>query len=176
MYNNILYPTDGSSGANAAFEYALDLATNYDATLHILFVIDAEHIETGMTPRKQTGEDDRRVTGMMKRDEETAGAGSMSRNEDIAELLERRGHQLTDEIASRLIEEGCEATAVVEKGDPPRVITEYAETNDIDLITMGTHGRRGIKRRLIGSVTENVVRTSEVPVMTVRLDGDASKR
>jgi len=172
MYDNILYPTDGSNGASAAMEHAVGLATQYDATLHVLFVIDEEHIETGMVPRKE-GVERGRVTGMMKRDEETAGKGSMSRNEDIAEKLERRGVQLTQEVASILAEEGCETTTAVKEGDPAQVITDYAEDNEIDLITMGTHGRRGIKRRLIGSVTENVVRTSEVPVMTIRLDGAA---
>lgn len=170
MYDNILYPTDGSNGANAALDHALGLAKQYDTTLHVLFVIDSEHIETGMVPRKEDTERGR-VTGMMKREEETAGEGSMSRNEDIADKLQRRGVQLTEEVASMLSEEGCETTTAVREGDPAQVITEYAADNDIDLITMGTHGRRGVKRRLIGSVTENVVRTSEVPVLTVRLDG-----
>ena len=170
MYDNILYPTDGSTGATAAMEHAADLASNYDATLHVLFVIDSEHVETGLVPRKDDIERGR-VTGMMKRDEETAGEGSMSRNEDIAEKLERRGVHLTQEVASVLAEEGCETTTSVKEGDPAGIITEYAADNEIDLITMGTHGRRGIKRRLIGSVTENVVRTSDVPVLTVRLNG-----
>jgi len=172
MYDNILYPTDGSDGANAAMEHAVGLATQYDATLHVLFVIDSEHIESGMVPRKE-GTERGRVTGMMKRDEETVGEGSMSRNEDVDEKLRRRGMQLTQEVAAVLAEEGCETTTAVREGDPAGIITEYAAGNDIDLITMGTHGRRGIKRRLIGSVSENVVRTSEVPVLTVRLDGAA---
>jgi len=172
MYTNILYPTDGSSGANAALEHARELAVGYDATLHVLFVIDAEHIETGMMPRAEDSEH-RRITGMMKRDEETKGEGSMLPNEDIGKKLERRGGQLTEEIASVLSDEGCETVPVVREGDPASIITEYAETNDIDLITMGTHGRSGLKRRLIGSVTETVVRTSAVPVLTVRLDGAA---
>jgi len=171
MYNDILYPTDGSSGANAALDHAQELATRYDATLHVLFVVDEEHVETGMVPRED--QERGRVTGMMKRDEETAGEGSMSRNEDLAEKLERRGSHLTQEIAAMLADEGCETTTVVKEGDPAGVITEYAGDEEIDLITMGTHGRRGIERRLIGSVTENVVRTSDVPVLTVRLDGAA---
>lgn len=175
MYDNILYPTDGSDGANAAMEHAVGLATSYDATLHVLFVIDEHHVESGMVPRKD-GPERGRVTGMMKRDEETAGEGSMSRNKDIGERLERRGVHLTQEVAALLAEEGCETTTEVKEGDPAQIITEYAADNEIDLITMGTHGRRGIKRRLIGSVTENVVRTSEVPVLTVRLDDAAPQR
>ncbi len=172
MYDNILYPTDGSNGANAAMAHAGELAANYDATLHVLFVIDSEHIETGMFPRQDTKRD--RVTGMMKRDEQTAGEGSMSLNEDLAKKLHRRGTHLTQEVATLLADDGCETTATVKEGDPAGVITKYAEDNDIDLITMGTHGRRGIERRLIGSVTENVVRTSAVPVLTVRLEATDS--
>jgi len=118
MYTNILYPTDGSSGANAALEHARELAVGYDATLHVLFVIDAEHIETGMMPRAEDSEH-RRITGMMKRDEETKGEGSMLPNEDIGKKLERRGGQLTEEIASVLSDEGCETVPVVREGTLP---------------------------------------------------------
>lgn len=173
MYDNILYPTDGSKGAEAVIDHAQDLATRYDATLRILFVVDAEHVESGMAPRH--GEEEKRVTGMMKREEETVGEGHMSRNEDgILEKLEHRGHEVTEAVAAALSEQGAETVTAVRDGEPYQVITEYAEENDIDLITMGTHGRRGLKRRLIGSVTEKVVRTSEIPVLTVRLDGAES--
>ena len=86
MYDNILYPTDGSKGAAVVLDHARDLATTYNATLHILFVVDAEYVETGMVVRRGEGGDWK--TGMFKRDEETAGAGHMSRNED--EQLEGR--------------------------------------------------------------------------------------
>lgn len=168
MYDNILYPTDGSKGAAVVLDHARDLASTYDATLHVLFVVDAEHVESGMVVRR--GEDGDWKTGMVPRDEETAGEGHMSRNVDgKREELEQRGHQLTDEIASWLTDEGVETTTAVRHGEPYQTITEYAEENDIDLIMMGTHGRRGLRRRLIGSVTEKVVRTSDRPVLTVRL-------
>jgi nucleotide-binding universal stress UspA family protein len=168
MYDNILYPTDGSKGAEAVMDHARDLASQYDATLHVLYVVDAEHVESGMAPRHKRVEE--RVTGMMKRDEETAGKGHMSQhNEEFLEAIEERGHELTDAVASELAEGGVETVAAVRDGEPHQVITEYAEEADIDLIMMGTHGRRGMRRRLIGSVTEKVVRTSDRPVMTVRL-------
>lgn len=174
MYDNILYPTDGSEGAEAVMDHARDLASQYDATLHVLFVIDAEHVTSGMVPRHERGEHgegESRVTGMMKRDEETAGAGHMSRNEDgYLEVLEERGHELTNAVASELADDGIDTVAAVREGEPYQVITEYAEEEDIDLIMMGTHGRRGLQRRLIGSVTEKVIRISERPVMTVRLN------
>lgn len=65
--------------------------------------------------------------------------------------------------------ETLHATAVLETSDnPAEVIVEYAKTQAIDLIVMGTHGRSGVARVLIGSVAETVVRTAPCPVLTVR--------
>jgi nucleotide-binding universal stress UspA family protein len=63
------------------------------------------------------------------------------------------------------------ATASV-PGDPRVVIVQHAQENGFDLIVMGTHGRTGRQRLLIGSVAENVVRSSRVPVLTVHADFD----
>jgi nucleotide-binding universal stress UspA family protein len=57
----------------------------------------------------------------------------------------------------------------VTEGVPSQVICDYAEERDIDLITMGTHGREGVKRFFLGSVTERTVRESETPVLTTSL-------
>lgn len=171
MYNNILYPTDGSKGAAVVLDHARDLAATYNATLHILFVVDAEHVESGMVVRRGEGGDWK--TGMFKRDEETAGAGHMSRNKgEQREGREKQGRQLTDEIASWLADQGVETTTAVRHGEPYQTIVGYADQNNIDLIMMGTHGRQGLRRRLIGSVTEKVVRTTDKPVLTVRLGED----
>ncbi|MFW5974212.1 MAG: universal stress protein [Natrialbaceae archaeon] len=173
MYDNILYPTDGSKGAAVVLDHARDLAETYDATLHVLFVVDAEHTESGMVVRR--GEDGTWKTGMVPRDEETAGKGHMSRHaEDEREGIERRGRMLVDEVASWLADRGVETVTAVRHGEPSQTITEYADEEDVDLIMMGTHGRRGVRRRLIGSVTEKVVRLSSVPVMTVRLSDEES--
>lgn len=171
MYDNILYPTDGSKGAAVVLDHARDLAESYDATLHVLFVVDADHVETGMIVRR--GEDGDWKSGMRKRDEPTGRTGHMSRHEEeMRESIEGQGQQLTEEVASWLSDEGIETVTAVRHGEPAEAITEYAEENDIDLITMGTHGRRGLRRRLIGSVTEKVVRLSKRPVMAVQLDED----
>lgn len=55
-------------------------------------------------------------------------------------------------------------------GDPRMVIVDYAQRNGFDLVVMGTHGRTGRERQLIGSVAETVVRASRVPVLTVHAD------
>jgi len=60
----------------------------------------------------------------------------------------------------------------VEWGEPYESVLDYADEHDIDIIVMGTHGRTGLDHHLLGSVTEKVVRTSDVPVLTVRASGE----
>jgi len=57
-------------------------------------------------------------------------------------------------------------------GSPHKQLIDYAERHGIDLIVMGTHGRTGLDRYLLGSVTERVVRTADMPVLTVRVTDD----
>ena len=64
--------------------------------------------------------------------------------------------------------EGVEASYVVESGPPKDRIVEYAIENDIDLIVMGTHGRTGLGRLVMGSVAEAVVRKAECPVLALK--------
>jgi nucleotide-binding universal stress UspA family protein len=74
------------------------------------------------------------------------------------------GDQLTDEDRRQL-----GARAVIEVSDSPaEAITDYAKGEDVDLIVIGTHGRSGMSRLLVGSVAERVLRTAPCPVLTVR--------
>jgi len=78
-----------------------------------------------------------------------------------------------ESIVEEAVREGEERDLSIEghvlKGVPYETIVEYAAENDIGLIVMATHGRSGLKRGVVGSVTENVVRRSEIPVLTVRI-------
>uniref|UniRef100_UPI00387E9FE4 universal stress protein n=1 Tax=Haloarcula regularis TaxID=3033392 RepID=UPI00387E9FE4 len=58
---------------------------------------------------------------------------------------------------------------------PYQAIQAYVEDNDVDLVVMGTHGRTGLERYLLGSVTEKLVRTAPVPVLTVRAPEEAEE-
>jgi nucleotide-binding universal stress UspA family protein len=72
--------------------------------------------------------------------------------------------QLTDDDRQQL-----GARAVLEISDEPAdTIADYAKAQKIDLIVMGTHGRSGLERLLVGSVAEHVIRTAPCPVLTVR--------
>ncbi|ELY69693.1 universal stress protein [Natrinema versiforme] len=68
--------------------------------------------------------------------------------------------------------EGVDAATAVERGVPHEEILEYADEHEIDMIVMGTQGRTGLDRVLVGSVTERIVRMADVPVVTVRLNDE----
>ena len=143
MYQQILVPTDGSPAAESAVEQAVSLAKQYDATIHALYIVDTSAYSTL-----------------------EAGA------EVIINALEEEGEQAVAEIEAAATEAGVDVKTTVSAGTAYRSILEYAGNNGIDLIVMGTHGRRGLDRYLLGSVTERVVRTAKMPVLTVRQPRD----
>lgn len=139
MYDDILFPTDGSPGADAALDHAIEHALSHEATLHILYVVE-ENIPV------------------------LEASGSA-----VLDELEEEGESIIEDARKRAIDAGVESVqATVGGGSPHRVINEYADDHNIGLIVMGTHGRQGIDRVLLGSVAERVVRTSDCPVLTVR--------
>lgn len=142
MFDRILVPTDGSDLAEPAVEMALGLAETHDATLHVLFIVDQPTSVSG------TGE-------------------GFSGLDNLLDTLERKGQEVMNEVAERAKARDIEATTAVRRGNPHDDILAYANEHNIDVIVMGTHGRTGVKRALIGSVTEGVVRHAEIPVMTV---------
>jgi len=163
MYETILYPTDGSTGADAALETVRDLAKTYDAAVHVLFVADTDHEAFGL------GSDPKEHSPGMTGNPEGGGGGMVGTRIDTGELhsqVRAHGETIVEAAASHF--DDIETHAAVRGGEPYQVILDYADENDIDVIVMGTHGRTGLERYLIGSVTEKVVRLSNVPVLTVR--------
>lgn len=145
MYEDILVPTDGSKGTDDAVEHALDIADKYGATVHALYVVNTSAYST---------------------------LPADSNWESITAALEEEGEQATGEIAGRVEETHVDTVTAVEDGVPHKKIMSYADENEIDMIVMGTHGKTGLDRLLLGSVTEKIVRTSEIPVLTVRMVDD----
>ncbi|WP_129115881.1 universal stress protein [Halegenticoccus tardaugens] len=145
MYTEILLPTDGSPPADAALEHAFDLAKRYDARLHALFVVQND-VYTRFT----------------------ADAGV------IANALDEEARATLDGIEATASENGIDVVTTVAEGRPYEEILAYADEAGIDLVVMGTHGRSGLDRYLIGSVTERVVRAADAPVLTVRYHGEES--
>ncbi len=92
--------------------------------------------------------------------------------EQVYSAMEEEGEAAVDEIARRASAAGVSTETAVVRGTAHRQILDYVDDAGIDLVVMGTHGRTGLDRYLVGSVTEKVVRLSEVPVLTVRHDPD----
>jgi len=88
---------------------------------------------------------------------------------EVVDALELEGDRITSEAVER-VEPGVDVVDTVEAGDPVETILDYATSVGADLVVMGTHGRRGLDRYLLGSTTERVVRLSSIPVLTVRED------
>lgn len=78
-----------------------------------------------------------------------------------------RGEDVLDTARERVTPDGIEPTTSILDGRPPSTIAAYAEEQGFDMIVMGRHGRSGVRERLIGTVTDRVLRTSTVPVLTV---------
>ena len=146
MYQNILIPTDGSEAAEAAAKHGQQLAETVGATVHVINCV--EPIPLGKMP---------------------AGIkSSSSGHEGTIEQQRKLGEYAIGTIVDELEDAGISFVEELLHGPPGDEIIDYAEEHDIDLIVMGTEGRTGSERFLIGSVADKVVRRSPVPVMTIR--------
>ena len=142
MYEDILLPFDGSEGAADVLHHAGEIAHWADATIHVLFVADTT------------------------RDSVTVIEGH------TVDALVREGEEIVEEAEETLRTLGVDYESDVVQGNPAPTIVEYAERYGHDLIVMPTHGRAGLSRYLIGSISEKVVRLSPVPVLTARMQPD----
>nr|WP_136716435.1 universal stress protein [Halorientalis salina] len=141
MYERILLPTDGSVGMDRVIDHAGELAAEHDALVHALYVVDTASFTS--LPM------------------ETSWEG-------VSDLLREDGQDAINEVET-LVGDRAQVEGVVVEGSPSREIIDHAREDDCDLVVMGTHGRGGIDRLLLGSVAERVVRTADVPVLTVRV-------
>ncbi len=140
-HRNILIATDGSDNTLRAISCGIELAKLSGATVYALYVVN--------TPATIS---------------ETWTLGK----EMIYEVMRKDGEKAVSKIKQLGEASGVEVKELVLDGDPSSEIIEFAENNNIDLIVMGTLGKSGIEKFLIGSVAEKVVRGSKVPVMVVR--------
>ncbi|MFC7167407.1 universal stress protein [Halospeciosus flavus] len=147
MYERILVPTDGSDVAEVAIDHAVDLAEKYDAEIHALYVVDVDAVSFGLGAEQV----DRIRQGHF---------GEMDE-------LEERANDATGAVAEAAAEHGISAVEEVRVGRPHAVIADYAEDEDVDLVVMGSHGRAGVSRAILGSVTERVLRSTHRPVLVV---------
>lgn len=146
MYKSILVPIDGSATSDEGLEHAIRLAKEHHAKLRILHAIDSYPLMV-----------------------EVASAENF---EHMRLGLNKYGQALLDQARRKAIDQGVDAETALREivvGRVADVIVDEARDAACDLIVMGTHGRRGLSRLVLGSDAELVARSSTVPVMLVPL-------
>ncbi len=142
MGEHVLVPFDGSPQSEAALDHAIESHPN--ATITALTVIDPID----------------------------AGYGGRASFPSFSQEWFERAEEAAEELLAEAVERGDDLNRAVETdtvvGRPSRAIVEYADEAGVDAIVMGSHGRDGVARILLGSVAETVVRRSSVPVTVVR--------
>lgn len=137
---NILVPVDYSDNSDAALSYAALLAREYEAELHLVHAYEQPfaYVDAGFAGTPLPD-----VTPADLREEE-ARLAQVVPGEDVAYRHE----------------------FII--GTPTETLVDYAKENEIDLVVMGTHGRTGLNRLLMGSVAEGVLRKAPCPVLTIK--------
>ena len=150
MFDTIVVATDGSDSVQRAVSVAVDVAARFDAEVHAVYVVDAGEVESSPDTVR----------------------------EDLRDALDDQGSDALDRVADAAHDRDgdLDVTIEVREGRPASEIDTYARSVDADLVAMGTRGRHGENRFLIGSVAERVVRTCPVPVLTVRQLTDEDPR
>lgn len=144
--DTILYPTDFSTSAEVALPYALDLARRHNADLHLLHVAPT----FGDNPLKGVFE---------------AGVDK----EAFSQRLREAADEQMQKILSAQDVSGVRMKHIHLHGSAPgEIIIEYAVAENVDLLVLGTHGRRGLRRLLLGSVAQEVIHRAICPVLAVQ--------
>ena len=145
----ILFPTDFSERAEAAWEYAQTVASAFNAEIHLLHVLQEP---VTMLPESALAV--------------APPAVNMPELMEAAEQgLERISQSTSNSVTNRS----------VVSGPPAEEIVRYARDAGVDLIVLGTHGRTGLAHVLLGSVAEKIVRKAPCPVLTVRSPGHEAR-
>ena len=149
MYNRILVPVDGSVTSEAGLTEAIRLARLSGGALRLLHVIEdvpyvGEAAAYGQWPSERT------------------------------QAAIDRGQELLRQCATRVADQGVQVdTLLIEAGSHrlEHYVNEQIQSWPAEIVVLGTHGRRGAQRLILGSDAEQILRVSEVPVMLVRHDG-----
>lgn len=143
--NQILVPTDFSENAELAVNYAIALAKQCSAKLHLL--------HTPVVP-----------TYLLMDLSYSPGPEAVTRIlNDAQEALDRQAQMITAA--------GVEHFTAIREGTVHEVIRDYAKEHDVDLVVVGTHGRTGVSKLMYGSITERVIKTVHTPIIIIPPEG-----
>lgn len=153
-YKKILVPVDGSPTSNLGLREAAKLAREQGASIHLVHVVDEHYVVS-------------------------AGMEAMAYTDDMFDSLRAAGQDILKKAAATLAKQGLRAkVSLLETLTSPvaDVIVREAKRVRPDVIVIGTHGRRGVRRMVMGSDAEQVVRNSPVPVLLVRAKETAPRK
>jgi len=153
MFKRILVPLDGSAPSRAGLEQALALAKSEGGRVRLMHVVDQNALMQGMEPAFNVGE--------------------------LLDAMAAEGRKLLAEASAVARRRGVKADTVLYEQHVGRVaerVIREAKKWPADVIVMGTHGRRGIGRLVMGSDAESVLRESPVPLLLVKDQGKRRKR
>lgn len=148
---HVLVPLDGSEQAERALQHALDRFP--DAELTVLHVVDLTAVA---------------AAGGFPGEPYQAPTGVPGYSQEWMEQKREAGEELLADARERAAEAGVDCDTDLVVGKPARDVVDYADEHGVDQIVMGSHGRSGASRILLGSVAEKVVRRAGVPVTVVR--------
>jgi nucleotide-binding universal stress UspA family protein len=140
----ILCPVDFSEFSSTAYRYALSVAEHYQAKLVVQHIVE------------------------LWRYPSAGFAASASLYDEFCQSLCESGKEHLQEFVKNYGRGGTQLELVVHQGMAPDSILSFAQANKADVIVMGTHGRRGYDRLMLGSVTDRVMRSASCPVLAVR--------
>jgi nucleotide-binding universal stress UspA family protein len=144
MFETIVIPVDGSEYADSAAQRGFEIAAEHGSTVHVVCVADTGPLE------------DYRLPGQR----ETASDAISARAVSIVDAVEQRAPETVT------------VTTAIPTGPAKSEIPAYAESVGADLIVMGSRGRGGVERLMLGSVAEHVIRVSDVDVLVHGSGGD----
>lgn len=156
MYNRILVALDGSATSERALQHAIRLASEQRAELRLLHVVDELGVNLGQTPTP-----------------DAFWASARKAGDRILEEARTRASMVGIEADTKLLEIRSLGALIRRVAD---LIVEDAQRWPADLIVIGTHGRRGLSKVLLGSVAEGVIRTSPVPVLLIHGPDENERR
>jgi nucleotide-binding universal stress UspA family protein len=141
MYDDVLIPTDGSEAVDRALDHAIPLASDHDATVHALYVVDGRVL--------------------------AANSGDL--REAVAEDLRSQGDTAVQAVADRAGAAGLDVETTVTQGTPDTEIVAYAASNDVDLVVLSPTGKSPRERiQSLGSVSDRVADDATVPVLLIK--------
>ena len=152
-FNKIMIATDGSTCSMLAADKGIELARLSKGTVYAVCVMPTAYL----TPMDR---DYFSSTGVNPYYE--------SMYEAMHEAMKKQGQQAVDYVKGLGEMKGIDVKPVLLEGNPSEELIRYAEEEQMDIVIMGTIGKKGLDRLLLGSVTGNLVRHSKVPVMVIR--------